>query len=95
MTEIELFNPHSIGSGPGVKCECLEAFFRYAFTRLAKGSTILRPRVIVSLSQEIPNLFCGYEIAVLRQALLDAGARECVFVTEPRCRPSAVLTARS
>jgi len=80
ITEIELFNPQSIGTGPYLKYECLQAFFRYGFTRIR--TTIVRPRVIVSLSREFPHLFCGYEAAVLRQALLDAGARECVFATE-------------
>jgi len=85
ITEIELFNPQSIGTGPYLKYECLKAFFRYAFTRF--GTRIVRPRVIVSLSREIANLFCGYEAALLRQALLEVGARECVFATELRRSP--------
>jgi len=79
ITEIELFNPQSIGTAPYLKYECLKTFFQSGFSRL--GRRFLRPRVIVSVSPEFTNLFCGYEAPLLSQAILDAGAYGCVFKT--------------
>lgn len=75
---VDLFDSRSAEAHTGLKNDCLEAFFRYAFARLANRATIIRPRVIVSVTRELSHILCGYEAPIFAAALVRAGARECV-----------------
>ena len=77
---VDIFDPKSPASPAERKFECLEAFFRFAIVKLRGGRTaLLRPRVHLRGAERLSNAFGGYETVVLRQALLRAGARECLI----------------
>jgi len=60
----------------------LEAFFTYIFRDLLNLNALkrlVRPRVILKGADSLDSILCGYQKSLLRNALLKAGARECVF----------------
>lgn len=75
--EVRLFDPRSKGDGASEKFGCLEAFFRFAFSRLRGKHVMVRPFVIVRVDEGLSDLLCGYEGYLVREACLLAGARAC------------------
>lgn len=75
---IGLLDPASRAELASHKPGCLEAFFRFAFIQLAESHTMIRPRVEISVTEEVSQRLCGYEAAVLRSACIASGARECI-----------------
>jgi hypothetical protein len=77
---VDLFDPKSPTAPPERKFECLEAFFRFAIVKLrGRRAVLLRARVHVRGAERLSKVFGGYESVLLRQALLSAGARECII----------------
>ena len=78
--QVDIFDPKSPTVPPERKFECMEAFFRFAIAKLRGGRTVLlRPRVHVRGAERLSKVLGGYESVLLRQALLSAGARECII----------------
>jgi hypothetical protein len=60
----------------------LEEFFVYIFRdllRLNALKLLIRPRVVLKGASSLDSILCGYQKALLRAAVIKAGARECVF----------------
>jgi len=64
------------------KGAALERFFAYILRDLL-GLSVLKllacPRVILKGADSLDSILCGYQKSLLRTAMIEAGARECVF----------------
>jgi hypothetical protein len=65
------------------KGNCLEALLRYAILKVARGGTLVNPRLFVSGLESVGSVFGGYQGWLLREAAIKAGARELVFRPKP------------
>jgi len=61
--------------------ECLTAFFRSCIRDLTGLGALVKPRIIVRNIDSLRNLLPENTESVVETALIESGARECVFVT--------------
>ena len=61
------------------KAQCLEAFFKQAFSLIMKKFVMIRPGVVFKNSESLSKILCGYQELILYQAAANGGARECFF----------------
>jgi hypothetical protein len=60
----------------------LERFFAYILRDLLSLNVLkllVRPRVILKGADSLDSILCGYQKSLLRTAIIEAGARECIF----------------
>lgn len=76
---IDLFQPEGTSVGSIDKAECLDAFFRYCFRKIMSRKAFIRPRIVFRNVVSFNGILCGYQRIVLKNAAINAGARECLF----------------
>ena len=76
---IDLFKPSNTVKIDIYKYDALSAFLRHAFYVLLKKTEFIRPRVIIRGTGSLENILSGYQYMILKEAFIDAGAREVVF----------------
>jgi hypothetical protein len=80
--QVSLFHPGDSLPNSIEKGAVLEAFFAYIFRDLLNLNVLnllARPRVILRGADSLDSFLCDYQKSLLRNALIKAGARACVF----------------
>jgi hypothetical protein len=76
---IDLFKPEDTILGALDRAECLDAFFRYCIRKTMSRTTLIRPRIVFRNAVSLKSILCGYQRMILKNAAINAGARECLF----------------
>ncbi len=76
---IEIFKTENKYPTDLCKLEILDAFFKHAIRAVISKVTFVRPRIIVIGSESLENVLCGFQTSILKQSLVNAGAREVIF----------------
>lgn len=80
---INLFDGEVFNSENFDKSRILELFFEYGIHKIMGRLAFVRPRVSLVFGDRIWKVFGGYERMVLKDAIVNAGAREVVFRSIP------------
>jgi hypothetical protein len=78
-TRVDLLDPNSEPLPPLTRIDALEGFIRFGMMKVSRR-WLLRPSFNVIGAQSLHGAFDGQERAVLKKALLTAGAHNVVFV---------------
>ena len=77
---VDLFKQNSWNQIFPSKIEILKAFFKHGIRKVHKNAkTMVRPKVIVKGSESLEACLCGYQQDLLKEVLIDSGAREVTF----------------
>jgi hypothetical protein len=81
VVSVSLFEPCEDLPAEVDKAELLQTFLEFNIAKLLEKQKILvaRPKIVFHEDQQLKQLLCGYQRALLKTAALAAGAREVVF----------------
>ena len=79
--KIELFKPEASNIGSYDKSNYLYLFFKYCFEKklLISKFELIRPLIVFRNQASLKGILGGYQKMILRNAAVNAGARECLF----------------
>lgn len=79
LIRVDLFAPSLLPPEAQDRTELLEAFIRFAFHKVHKRTTLVRPTVVIRGVDKLSRVLHGYERGLLDRAVKSAGARSVTF----------------